>query len=178
KPGGALSFFGVTANELHNRHIPLSLLWGQCANDLYEQLLAAQTPDACFQILEETLLARLYRAKHRHQAVAYALTAFGQLAPQMQVTDVVDSIGLSATRFIQVFREDTGFTPKRYMRLLRFQQALQHLAHQTALDYVDIALLCGYYDQAHFINEFRYFSGITPSQYMPQSKDHLLNIPV
>src|SRR5262249_14369103 len=72
KPGGAFPFFGVPAGELHNLELSLDLLWGSRATQLREQILAAPTPDAKFDVLEQTLLSTA-RTLPRHRPLAFAL---------------------------------------------------------------------------------------------------------
>ncbi|MEO0561459.1 MAG: AraC family transcriptional regulator [Chloroflexota bacterium] len=178
KPGGALPFMGVTGSALHNLHVPLADIWGQAGHDLHEMLWDAPTPDAQFRILEATLQERLRTATPRHQAVGYALTHLHRRDNSQTIADLVDAVALSPTRFIQVFREDVGMTPKQFERVQRLRFALAQIANQSWTTWVDLALACGYYDQAHFINDFRSFTGITPTDYAPQSRDHHMNIPV
>ncbi|MEL6269746.1 MAG: helix-turn-helix domain-containing protein [Chloroflexota bacterium] len=178
RPGAALPFFGAGGHELHNQHLSLEDLWGLAASDLYCRLLEAGTVQARFQILEQALCERLVRAKARHRAVGYALAAFRTAPGNVAVRQVADDIALSHARFIQVFREDTGMTPKQYVRVQRFQRAMHMLAANSSVEQTDVALACGYYDQSHFINDFRKFAGITPTEYAPWSRDHNANVPV
>ncbi len=178
KPGGALPFFGVPAADLHNLHLPLETLWGTAAKDLYEQLLEAPSPAACFRILEGALLRRLLAGAERHRAVEYALALLHRQPQPQRIAAIVDEIALSPTRFIQLFRDDVGFAPKLFCRIQRFQQALRLAAHDPARSWADVALTCGYYDQSHFINDFQAFAGIPPGAYVPQSRDHPSNLPV
>lgn len=76
--------------------------------------------------------------------------------------------GLSRRRFIEVFVEEIGFTPKLYLRLQRFNRILHRVYGAPAVDWPEIAYLHGYADQPHFNREFREFSGLTPSQYLAQ----------
>jgi len=177
KPGGARPFFGVVGNEIHNVHLSLDILWGQSAKDLYEQLLTLVTPQQRFLLLEQILLKRLTNSDQRHRAVDYALKMFGQVPHQHTIRAVTEQLALSPTRFIQVFREDIGMTPKLYCRLQRFRYALSILAYQDSPNWVDVALSSGYYDQAHLINDFQAFAGMSPSRYAPQSPTHNTNLP-
>lgn len=176
KPGGALPFVGVGAHDLHNQHIGLDTFWGSEAHFLHEQLLEAHSTYQRFHLLEQAFLDRLSKPRTCIEAVHYALTAFN--IPKPSVKRVVDHMGMSAPRFIQHFRDTVGLTPKRYCRLQRFHHALRLMAHRQHHGWTDLALRCGYFDQAHFINDFRAFAGITPSQYRPQSPEHHLNLPV
>lgn len=183
KPGAARLIFGLPATELHNQHLSLNTLWGVDADRLYDRLLHAPTTKHRFAIVEAALCQQIEVAgprQHttRHGAVDYALRTFKADPINGEITPVVEAVGLSATRFIQVFREEIGMTPKRYTRLLRFQYGLRQIINGQHATWSDLALACGYYDQAHFINEFRAFSGITPTQYAPTDPDHHLNLPL
>jgi AraC-like DNA-binding protein len=178
KPGGAAPILGIPLGELHNLHIPLELLWGVDAFALYERLLLCPRPQQCFKVLESVLMARLMGYDGQHAAVSYALKSIHHIPPPQQISWIVDSIGLSATHFIRVFRDEVGLTPKLYSRVARFHEALRLSVQEPSHDWADIAHQCGYYDQAHFINEFRAFTGINPSAYSPQHDEHRTNLAV
>ncbi|MGC4054112.1 MAG: helix-turn-helix domain-containing protein [Paludibaculum sp.] len=73
--------------------------------------------------------------------------------------------GLSPKRFIERFKAAVGLSPKHYCRILRFQGALALAEQGRRVEWTRIALDCGYFDQAHFIHDFRSFAGITPTGY-------------
>jgi AraC-like DNA-binding protein len=177
KVGCAFPFLGLPAAELHNECVALDTLWGTAARDLHDRLLEAETPETKFHILEEYLLARLIRSSERHPAVNFALKAFCR-APQRSIVDVTERIGLSSRRFIEVFRREVGLTPKLFCRVQRFQQIVHFLKAGQPVDWTDMALACGYFDQAHFIHDFRAFSGLTPTAYLSQQGEHLNHIPL
>lgn len=58
-----------------------------------------------------------------------------------------------------------GLTPKQYCRVRRFQQSVTAAHAAREVDWAELAVSCGYYDQAHFIHDFRAFSGLTPGAY-------------
>jgi AraC-like DNA-binding protein len=170
-PGGTVPFFGVPAHELRDASISLELLWGRWAGDLREQLLAARGPQARLAALEramERMLARAQNPAPPHPAVAYALGAFQRLLQPTSIAEVTAQIGLSPKRFIERFKAAVGVSPKRYCRILRFQSALAEASRGEHLDWTRIAMDCGYFDQAHFIHDFRAFAGITPGGYRAQ----------
>ena len=81
------------------------------------------------------------------------------------VAAVTDAIGLSAKRFIERFKIEVGMTPKRYCRIRRFQRAVTMASRGCHVEWTQVALDCGYFDQAHFIHDFRSFAGLTPTAY-------------
>jgi AraC-like DNA-binding protein len=178
KPGGAFPFFDPPASELHNTLVSLEDLWGRLASQLRERLLEAGTPPAKLRILEQSLLAYAADRLERHPAVAFALREFHGLPHARTIADVTGQIGLSAKRFIQVFSGEVGLTPKLFCRVRRFQRVLRRIGAGRPVEWAAVAADCGYFDQAHFIHDFRAFSGINPSTYIAQRTEHLNHVPL
>jgi AraC-like DNA-binding protein len=179
KSGGAFPFFKLPAGELHNRHVSLETLWGAEAGFLRERLLAATSAEIKFRLLEQVLLAQAVRPLTRHPAVALALKEFRSMGHLRLVGDLTAQIGLSPRRFIQVFREEVGLTPKLFWRIRRFQEVLHLIQKEGQVEWADVALTCGYFDQAHFIHDFRAFSGLNPLVYLTRrSEQHLNHVPL
>jgi transcriptional regulator GlxA family with amidase domain len=141
-------------------------LWGRKAYTLREQLLEARTASARFHILESFLLEQVARSPHRNPAVKYAPNAFQNTPRAVSVAAVTERTGLSARRLIEVFRHEVGLTPKVYCRLSRFRAAVGTVATVPTVDWAATASACGYFDQSHFIHEFREFAGMSPSAYL------------
>ncbi len=176
RPGGAFPFLRLPANELRNMHVSLDALWGTAGNDLRDQLLEASTPEAKFRILEKTLLAQAAGSLMRHPALDYALQEFQNMPKLRTISGVTDRIGLSKRRFIQVFDERVGLTPKLFCRVRRFQRALRLIARGGRIEWADLAVDCGYSDQAHFIHDFTNFSGLNPSVFLSYRTEHLNHV--
>ena len=162
QPGAAEVLLGVPASELADRHTPLVELWGRAAHEVRERLLEAEHPERRLDVFESLLAARLPKVRGVHPAVAHALARF---AATTDVRKVVEESGYSHRRFIALFRQAVGLTPKLYSRVLRFQGALQRTAEKPDASWVDLALEAGYSDQSHFNREFREFAGLPPGEY-------------
>ena len=178
QPGGAFPLLGLPASEISNQHLALEDLWGQKARCLRERLLTAGSPESMFDIVEKFLLDLLYRSAGRHPAVTYALAELSHTVPQRTVADIGASTGFSNSRFTSLFREQVGVTPKIYSRLCRFRKALDLIAATSQPDWAQLALDCGYYDQPHFVHEFRDFAGLTPSVYAKLRGPHMNHVPL
>jgi AraC-like DNA-binding protein len=176
KPGGAFPFLGLPAADIQNQQVALHDLWGQAASDMREELLEAASVDQMFEVLEKWLLRQASRIE-RHPAVVYALKEF-RPGHARGVLDVTDRIGISPKRFIQLFQKEVGLTPKLFCRVRRFQKVLHSVAMGERIEWADVALHCGYFDQAHFIHDFRAFSGLNPSTYIAQRTEHLNHVPL
>jgi AraC-like DNA-binding protein len=178
KPGGAFPFLGVPAMEVHNRLLSLEDLWGSAARELRARLLEADTPTAKFHVLENALAARIQDRTARHPAVAYALKQFHGLPHTRTIGDVTAELSLSPRRFIEVFNTEVGLTPKLFCRIRRFQRVLRSIGFGDRIEWAGVAAECGYFDQAHFIRDFRAFSGINPSTYVAHRTEHLNHVPL
>src|SRR5579862_5852947 len=116
RPGGAFPFLRMPAGELREATVSLDALWGRAAADLRDQLLAAPTHQARFALLERVLLAELARGFEPRGVVGFALRKFMDRPNVATVAAVTGETGLSPKRFIQVFRDHTGFNPKVFCR--------------------------------------------------------------
>jgi AraC-like DNA-binding protein len=170
EPGAFPVFAGDAADLFSNRSVDLEDIWGAAARSLRDRLREIPTPAGKLGCLEADLTARLNaqfvrRAVKLHGAVDFALTRFGRAPGVATVAEVAKSTGWSERRFSQVFREQVGLSPKIWCRVQRFQLAVQRLHGGRDVRWSELALDCGFYDQAHFANEFRAFSGIDPTTY-------------
>ena len=127
-----------------------------------QQLLESATPAAKARVIERALLDATRGVPERHPAVAFALNEFRGVPEGQRIADVTEQIGLSSRRFIEVFRKEVGLSPKLFCRVRRFQKVLGMISAGRGLDWAEIALTCGYFDQPHFIHDFQSFSGINP----------------
>ncbi len=165
RPGGAFSLLGIPADLFCDDHVTLDALWGAGANEILEKLPLAASAEERLRVLEAALLSRVRSVNGIHPAIRHALAVFSRQPDPESVGHVADHVGLSARRFIELFRRYVGVTPKLYCRIRRFQRAVSGLHRVRQLDGSDFALQHGYYDQSHFIRDFREFSGLTPSAY-------------
>jgi AraC-like DNA-binding protein len=141
------------------------MVWGRRrANGLREQLLEAPDPEAKLDVMERAL-TEVFKPIGLHPAVDFALLTFMRRPHEASIAEVTGSIGLSPKRFIERFKAQVGVQPKRYCRILRFQRALARAEQGGGVDWTRVAVDCGYFDQAHFIHDFRSFAGITPTGY-------------
>ena len=172
QPGGAWPFLPFAFRELRDTDLSIADLWGETrARELLERLQAATSVTLRFRVLEQWLVASARRPLGHHRAVAYALGALSAEPPPVAL--LAERVGLSQRRFIQLFEAEVGFTPKLYSRLQRFTRTVDRVARvETEVDWPDLALELGYYDQAHFNHEFSEFSGLTPRQYLTRRTAH------
>jgi AraC-like DNA-binding protein len=181
KPGGASAFLSLPASELRDQVVELDLVWGRAAWDWRDRMLAAPDPEAKFRVLEQLLLERLQAAKSspdRRRRVAWALSRFEQGNGVGSIRTVAEELGVSHKHFIEEFRREVGLTPKVFCRIRRFQDVLVRINTGKAMEWADVACACGYFDQAHFINDFKVFAGLNPSTYLSHHLEYPNFVPI
>ncbi len=160
EPGGFAGLFRERADLIFQRSIAADDLWRGFSLD---QILEARTPASKLNTLERLLQGSVGEPAKRSDLVDGALQFLKM--PNRSVRECAKSEAVSERRLSQIFREQVGISPKAWCRIQRFQIAVKDLHRGTEVSWADLALRCGYYDQSHFINDFRAFSGINPTTY-------------
>jgi AraC-like DNA-binding protein len=177
-PGGAFPFFRMPMSELEDASFDMADLWGREAVRVRERVLAATTPAAMLRVLEECLLELMRAPERLHPAVIYMAGELDICEGPGRVQVVTQQIGLSQRRLAQLFHEQVGVSPKTFHRVRRFQHTLKRLHGLRAVDWAEMAVECGYYDQAHLSHDFRQIAGMTPSAYLAAATEHLNHVPL
>jgi AraC-like DNA-binding protein len=160
-PLGARRVFGVPMHELADQVVPLADLFGREAEHLEERLAEAPHATARLSLVESFISARLADAAAPRPDVAYAWRRLSETGGSLRIGTLAAELGCSRKHLAGQFRDQLGLAPKAAARLLRFNRALRLV--ERGLDGAEVAFRCGYADQAHFVKEFRRFSGSTPA---------------
>jgi AraC-like DNA-binding protein len=178
KPGGAYPFFGPSAREFAENHVSLEDIRGADAERLHQRLVQAPDPDSKFDILSQALIDAAPRAFVHDPAVALALERFARAPLTASVAATAKDADVSHKRFIRVFTEEVGMGPKLFLRIGRFHRLLGQVSRARGVHWAEIAADHGYYDQSHFIHDFRDFTGMTPSVYFARRGPDVRHIPL
>jgi AraC-like DNA-binding protein len=182
KRGAAYRFYPFPMNELTNSVVLADIIFGSSIHTLREQLLAAKSLGERFGLIERFLLSWAGDKLHETSAsrcVQQVLNGVLRQPTHLRFLTLMDQIGYSQKHFIDLFKGQVGLAPKQYLRLIRFQRAIQELEQMgSSFDWSRLALQSGFFDQAHFIHDFRCFSGFTPGEYEKRKGDALNYVPV
>jgi AraC-like DNA-binding protein len=169
-PGGFAPFASDAVDLFSNRSVELEASWGASARSLRDRLQEVSSPQAKLQCLETFLHKRfeqriLGRRPLRYVEIEFAIRRFEQSPSIPTVRQMAKETGWSERHFSQIFREEVGLSPKTWCRVQRFQRAVRQIHAGVDVRWAELALDCGFYDQSHFANEFRAFSGIDATTY-------------
>lgn len=178
KAGGSFPFLHTPLHAITNLVVDAELILGKSIFELREKLMEAPSISEKFQITEQWLIKRAHYAPLPESVVQYTVNAIEKNPTQIVLKEIAEKTGYSHKQFIHIFKKQVGLTPKFYQRIIRFNKALEEINRQQAIEWPRISLDCGFYDQAHFINEFKKFSGFNPSEYLKEKGEMLHYVPV
>jgi AraC-like DNA-binding protein len=165
-PIGAHMLLGVPMHELADLVTPIDAVLGRAGAELPERLATAPDWAARFAVLDRLLARRLEAARPPAAGVELAWWRLVRTHGATPVDRLAEEVGWSRRYLFGRFREHTGLAPKVFARILRFQRAAALMARPGGPSLCEIALDCGYYDQAHLNRDFREFAGRTPTELM------------
>lgn len=157
----------------------LAAVLGNPISLLHRQLQDAGSVNEQIRLAESYLLKKLdsnTKQLDKIRLVQQVMTEIGHQDFFDNINNVAERYGITSRYLQKIFVSCTGLTPKLYMQINRFQNSLQ-LIHKKDLSLTDIAYACGYFDQSHFIREFRSFAGYSPSRFVPETPTTILASP-
>ena len=163
---GAYRFLNLTMSDIANRCLDLGDLLGQPAVDQFADALQ-ETEDwpARFDLMDSFLLERLGRGRPMSPDIAWALKSLQASNGARSIGALSRDLACSRKTLIQRFHAQIGLSPKSVANILRFAHAVERIRSADEESWADLAIACGYYDQAHFNRDFRRYSGRTPREF-------------
>jgi len=178
RPGGLYPFLGMPVAEVNDAVEETEALWGSGTRELRERLLAAESVDARFDVLDRALRERGRGKLEPDSSLAYVLHRLVSTPSETSIRSIADDAGLTQKRLVRTFEEKVGLKPKTLSRVLRFQKVLRRLEREARVSWSFLAQDAGYFDQSHFIRDFEAFSGLKPTQYLVDRGEFLNFVPL
>jgi AraC-like DNA-binding protein len=160
-PPAARRLLELPLHELAERQVSLEDVLDEPF--LVERLHDAESWADRFRLLDEVFARRLVGSAPTE--VAWAWNLLVETNGAARIGELTRELGWSRKRIAARFRDEIGLTPKRAARLLRFERTRELAESAARPNWAWIAREAGYYDQAHLINDFRSFTGLTPETF-------------
>jgi len=164
KPLGVRAILGVASAEISSLVLNLSEMWGNRAGDLIEMLLAADTWQQRFAILDRAFVAKLNPSSPQ-PVISWAWERLAKSHAAVPVQRLADETGYSRRYFSERFRDAIGVAPKLAARVFRFERACRLIADKP-LSLAHVAIAGGYYDQAHLTREWHALAACSPKAWI------------
>lgn len=171
QPTALKSVFGIDADELTNQHIDIAELM---KTNLTEQLLNTASSDQRIKILSAFIMQQAEQRKTENKKLVLATE---ELQKGMSLPNIQIRLNLSERSLERYFKQHIGISPKLYARIRRFQSALGNIRQIRFTKLTNIAFQNDYFDQSHFIRDFKEFAGTSPKRFLLQANEQVENFP-
>jgi AraC-like DNA-binding protein len=166
-PFSSSLFFPGPISDFSNNSIDLNYIFAGKLNEFYDDLMEINEIEKKVNLLDAYLVHQLRTREKtfkKIQLIKQICNCIDIEGESFNISRVSDKYGLSVRYIQKLFLDKVGLTPGKFYSVQRFNKSLD-LIRSSDSSLTAIAYHCGYYDQAHFIKEFKRFTGIAPSKF-------------
>lgn len=173
KPGAGYELLGIPQHDFTNRWQELDTFLPNY-NEFYNRLDDCYPHiDQMLAILDNWLLEMALRSKTKMRPeLNFALQLISETDGLMDIVQLRDKVGMARASFQNYFKEQVGVSPKMYSRIVRANAVYKQLNLTNTKDWHQIICDFEYFDQAHFIKDFKHFFGSAPAQLFQQNQSN------
>lgn len=165
RSAGFFTLFGLPLTEIADQIISAKELLPAC---LLAQLFDIKSDSKKIALLEQWLLHKLMKVTSEDTTLQWAIDKIYYHNQSDSITEVKQQLNCSERTFQRKFKLFTGVDTKYFERTARFQSTLKKLLKAQSSQYLSVAFEHGYYDQSHFIKDFKFYTQSTPSEYLTE----------
>ncbi|AXT51085.1 AraC family transcriptional regulator [Aquimarina sp. BL5] len=165
QPNGFLPFANISIKEIQNTAVPLDKLFGKDGGEIGEKILTADATSKRIELIETFLLNRLIDRKNIDNIVKSTVEIILNGNGQFSVNELSKQNNINRRQLTRKFSSTIGLSPKQLSKTVRIQNTLKTLLNKEVTSLTDLAYENEYFDQAHFIKDFKEFTGLTPKEF-------------
>lgn len=169
KSNGFVPFASIPIKEMENTAVPLNQLFGDEGVKLGRQILNATSTRERIQIIEDFLFRQLANKTATDHVVSSTVEMIFNAKGRFSVNELSKSNTINRRQLARKFSSAIGLSPKQLAKTIRIQAVLKTLLNEDIASLTDLAYENDYFDQAHFIKEFKEFTGLTPKEFFGDS---------
>ncbi|RIV20065.1 AraC family transcriptional regulator [Fibrisoma montanum] len=169
-PNGFLPFTTIPIKEMENEAVALEKLFGKDGLEIEQKILNASSTSERINYIETFLVNRLTNAEVVDRIVISTVETILTANGQLSVNELSRQTNINRRQLVRKFSSAIGLSPKQLSKTIRLQAALKSLLTKKVTSLTDLAYENDYFDQAHFIKDFKELTGLTPKEFYG---DHL-----
>lgn len=168
-PWGLHPLVNIPLQHITNSEIHIQQVWGNDAHELEEKIYQLDK-DAAMGEIQQFLFKQTNKISYQIERLKQVITLLISQHGNVKIDELAEMSNLSVRQFTRNFTHLVGLPPKVFAGIIRFQSFFSQCNQQPEVHLGELALQCGYYDQAHFIREFKQYAGMSPSAYFKNEK--------
>ncbi len=165
QPGAFFRLTGISMQSLSNLYLDAEDIFGKRVREVNERLFIAGSYNEMIRIIDQFLATLVKQTKKQHHAVDDSGRLMLLEEEFFKVDSFIKQSCLSTRQFDRMFKERIGIAPKQYLQVVRFDKAFRMKNRHPYLDWLSIAIRCGYHDYQHLVKDYKAFTGYTPQQF-------------
>jgi AraC-like DNA-binding protein len=167
KPSGACHFFRFPLLEMKDKSIDLADIDNRGFRQTEEQIYGAKTTEERISVVEKFLLDRYSPISVYDEAlINNGIRLIQESSGHISAAGLAQRLSVTSKTMERKFAAYIGKTPGQYAKLIRFRRILAGFDGKQKLSLTEHAFMNGYFDQAHFIHDFKKYSGYTPREFL------------
>jgi AraC-like DNA-binding protein len=168
-PAGLQPFVNFDVGTFTGRTLTITEVWGEDGSGLEQAIKECTGYDEKITILEKFLLGKRQALKVDNAPVEYCVESMFTSVGTVSIEKLAEELDISKRQLERRFTAAVGISPKLLARIIRFQNILHLIESKEFKSFTTIAYEGGFYDQAHFIKDFKDFTGLNPKQYFSEN---------
>jgi AraC-like DNA-binding protein len=175
KPEGIYHIFGLPASEVHQSFIDMESIAGKNFRDVCSRLKESVSSSQMITLAEEYLLANINSSRFNLYYLNRAAEIIRNRKGNISITELAGKVYISTRQLEREFKQKLGISPKSYMRIARLNEVNRKIQNGERVDLTSLSYIAGYSDQAHFIRDFRQFTGESPRVFLSRRENFIVN---
>lgn len=164
-PNGFLPFTTIPIKEMENTAVSLEKLFGKDGQGIEKKIINAISTSDRINLIEIFLLTRLTDAETVDRIVKSTVETIMTANGQLSVNELSEQLNMNRRQLVRKFSSAIGLSPKQLSKTIRLQATLKMLLNKKFTSLTALAYENEYYDQAHFIRDFKELTGYTPKEF-------------
>ena len=164
-PNGFLPFTTIPIKEMENTAISLEKFFGKVGQEIEQKVLNASSTSERIALIESFLLNRLTDTITVDRIVKSTVETIMTANGQLSVNELSEQTNINRRQLVRKFSSTIGLSPKQLSKTIRLQATLKMLLSKQFTSLTALAYENEYYDQAHFIKDFKELTGYTPKEF-------------
>lgn len=165
KPGALYRLTGIPSNYLTNQYIDAQTVFSNDIKSINDKINECKSYTQMIQAVEAYLCNEINRTSHNIHPLDLATTKLFSTNFIPSVDELAKSSYQSTRHFERHFKQRMGISPKYFLKVMRFENAFRMKNKHPGLDWLTIAISCGYHDYQHLARDYKDLTGMTPNQF-------------
>lgn len=168
-PNGFLPFASMPIKDMENKAVALESIFGQEVLHLEEKMMLAESAEERITLVENFLLEKLTDEHTIHKIIHSTIETMMEAKGRLPVDEVAKMVKINKRQLERKFSEAIGLSPKQLSKTIRLQETIKNMYSKKYSNLTELAYQGAFFDQAHFIKDFKELTGMTPKEFYSNS---------